>query len=429
VQIRRRFRDVLAALAISAVVLATCEAITRLADPALLQFRGIRFAGDVNSPILFMTDPILHWRLRPDVEVTFAGVRVRTDANGFRGPPPEEAERTVLILGDSVAFGFRVDEEESFASRLADLLNHSEASGVGWRTLNAAVPGYSSFQVRMQAEDLIHRFRPDYVVVCVGNNEAWPTLHTDREVHEERQPASRLVRILLHSRFLVWLKERIRPDVPRSFKAEAVAGAGPRVGREEYVENIAAIAAVAEREGARLLIAAPPVNLYFAPHRLGEVPDFEASQKRWAAIMALLEAENFSEASRRIDAALAEAPGRFDYLWLKGLTLALQGRVAAGEEVLEQAFENHVFAERFKRSYRQALQSFATRNQISFVDLAHVLHVAAGEDHLQGLQRLYLDWCHPTPEGHATLAEALARLLTEAEARGGEPGVQRAVRR
>ena len=33
------------------------------------------------------------------------------------------------------------------------------------------------------------------------------------------------------------------------------------------------------------------------------------------------------------------------------------------------------------------------------------------------------------PEGHAILAEALADLLTEAETRDGEAGVQRAVRR
>ena len=121
-----------------------------------------------------------------------------------------------------------------------------------------------------------------------------------------------------------------------------------RVGVEAYVENVAAVAALAERHGARVVLILPPVNLYYAPHRLVDVSDFETSQATWAEILALLERGEVRDARARIEAGLTAHPDRFDYRWLDGLALTLEGRVDEGEERLEQAFEAHPFPERTK---------------------------------------------------------------------------------
>ena len=55
---------------------------------------------------------------KPNVQVKVAGKKVKTDENGFRIPIKNykfyHNKQTILILGDSVSFGFGVSETDSF---------------------------------------------------------------------------------------------------------------------------------------------------------------------------------------------------------------------------------------------------------------------------------------------------------------------------
>src|SRR4051794_20426052 len=62
------------------------ELVLRIWQPVLEQYRGIYFSGDPNSPLLFQTDPRLHWKLRPDTRVTFLQIPVVINRDGMRGP-------------------------------------------------------------------------------------------------------------------------------------------------------------------------------------------------------------------------------------------------------------------------------------------------------------------------------------------------------
>src|SRR6266404_2954305 len=119
---RRWVGPAVAALAVG-LVWGVPEVITRIVDPPLRQYRGLYFGSDPSSPRLFMTDPRLHWRLRPGVDLTFLGTHVQTDAAGFRTSPGLAAgRRTVLCLGDSATFGWLVEGEQTFAAELQRLL-------------------------------------------------------------------------------------------------------------------------------------------------------------------------------------------------------------------------------------------------------------------------------------------------------------------
>jgi hypothetical protein len=171
------------------------EILVRIVDPPLQQYRDVQFGRDPNSPLLFVRDSRLHWKLRPNAEVLLQGRNVRTDPQGLLGEAPRAGERTLLVLGDSTAFGWGVGEGQSFAEVLQARLDATGASSPAappLRVLNAAVPGYSSFQVRLQAETLIPRWRPALVIVCVGNNEAWPVERSDREIDANRRVAAAL---------------------------------------------------------------------------------------------------------------------------------------------------------------------------------------------------------------------------------------------
>ena len=68
-----------------------------------------------------------------------AGVKIRTDENGFRIPTKNynfyNNQTSVLILGDSVSFGFGVEEEETFVGILRNKFEHN--------LLNASVIGHN----------------------------------------------------------------------------------------------------------------------------------------------------------------------------------------------------------------------------------------------------------------------------------------------
>ncbi len=91
-------------------------------------------------------DEELPYVLRPSVDTTARGHRVVIDENGMRvaedtAPPPAEARR-ILVLGDSVAFGFKMAFEETLGARLEDELE--SRTGRPHQVLNGGVEGYNT---------------------------------------------------------------------------------------------------------------------------------------------------------------------------------------------------------------------------------------------------------------------------------------------
>ncbi len=388
------------------------EVLVRIADPPLHSFRAIHFGGDPNSPTLFVKDPRLHWKLRPNVQLDFLSRPVRTDADGFRNSPQSDAEHLVLCLGDSTTFGWGMAQDEPFAAQLASLLPHDT-----WRVINAGVPGYSSFQIRLLAEQLVPRWKPDVVVICVGNNEAWPVYESDRELDEKRGAIVAVTSLLSHSKFLVWAAERYQPKEPRTFTAPELQDAEPRVSPAEFADNLERILQIAREHRARTIVLSPPVNLDVPPLRVDQFVAWSDWMQYVSRLNGLLKEHRYQEALDGVEKSLAADPGNFYYLWCKGSVLRAMGQQAEAREVFEQAFENHPYPERCKRSYREILRALAEKHHVAFVDVNALFLTAAAPD---PPARLYLDWCHPTPEGHQLIAKALAPIVQEKIASGNE---------
>ena len=72
-----------------------------------------------------------------------------TDGNGFRKTVPNvKSDKQILIIGDSVAFGVGVDDENTAASQLQRLI------GEQYEIINAGVGGYSGQQAFLMAKHL-----------------------------------------------------------------------------------------------------------------------------------------------------------------------------------------------------------------------------------------------------------------------------------
>jgi hypothetical protein len=116
-------------------------------------------------------DPDLGWHLHPDTTQAFRlrgefDTTVRSNQLGFRGPPlrprPDDVVRYV-VLGDSYAFGWGVEEDSTYAARLERMLLATAPEGLRFEVSNAALPGFGTFQ-RLRALESVLPFGVDAVI-------------------------------------------------------------------------------------------------------------------------------------------------------------------------------------------------------------------------------------------------------------------------
>jgi hypothetical protein len=196
---------------------------------------GLRwYGGSEASPgfqSLFMNDPAVGHRLKPEARTTYTTVEFSTDlainAQGVRDDEPigpkAAGERRVLVLGDSFVLAVQVPIAETFVERLEARLNaEAGAGGTRWRVINGGVQGYGPVNEWLFFDRVAAAFEPDLVVqmVYVGNDaieagdlRAWLT-------DGPPQPAAGAATLSAVRRFvrasLVWQMTRVRWDQLRS---------------------------------------------------------------------------------------------------------------------------------------------------------------------------------------------------------------------
>lgn len=80
----------------------------------------------------------------------------------------------VLVLGDSVAFGWAVRSEDTFSKQLERSLNLKKPAGYQFEVLNTGTRGYNTYQELRLLEEVGLQFSPDLVVLVYVNNDAEP---------------------------------------------------------------------------------------------------------------------------------------------------------------------------------------------------------------------------------------------------------------
>jgi len=111
---------------------------------------------------------------------------IRNNWSGFRGPDligPAGGKRPfrILCVGDSITFGFSVDQPDTYPRQLSELLAKRHP-GRPVEVINAGVPGWSWLQglrfLDLRSTDL----RPDLIIVGHGTNDQFfPSKFTDEE--------------------------------------------------------------------------------------------------------------------------------------------------------------------------------------------------------------------------------------------------------
>ncbi len=124
-------------------------------------------------------DPLLPYRLRQGAGLMSQGVPVRVNRFGLRGVEiarqPENGTRRILVLGDSVAYGWGLVESDTFPVQLGEELRRL---GLDVEVLNAGVPGYNTESALALLRHTGLSLAPDALVLGVSLNdfEATPSL-------------------------------------------------------------------------------------------------------------------------------------------------------------------------------------------------------------------------------------------------------------
>ncbi len=226
---------------------------------------------DAENVTIFEGDPLLFWRVRPNLErVIWDYTVVSTNEQGLRRSDPvgpkREGSLRIVSVGDSVTFGYRIpvvfpERPESYDREVLpyplalerDLRAANPNRDI--EVVNLAVPGYSSHQGLAWLRGEIANLKPDLVVACFGWNDVNERAATDREIMPADGYHVTLRRVASASQAVSHLVSALRAR--KAQRAQPFAGAVLRVPVDDYVDNFLAIARLAESHGASVAIIGP----------------------------------------------------------------------------------------------------------------------------------------------------------------------------
>lgn len=227
-------------------------------------------------PYEYVHDPELGWAHRPNhTGVVRVGVEATFDARGLREERalgPKRGQRA-LIVGDSVAFGHGLGQDETIARAL-------ERRMPGLEALNAGVPGYATEQEVRYLARLAPELEPDVVLLlfCLRNDLGVPPLDP-LGIAKDLAPASRAQAWLFdHSALAFAIGRALHRQAVRASREDAAAEpqflppdafvALPADARAKELarvrERLAAFRDVARAHGAQPLLVLCPEELLVA---------------------------------------------------------------------------------------------------------------------------------------------------------------------
>lgn len=222
---------------------------------------------------IFAGDPLLFWRLRPNLRgVLWDYTVVSTNVAGLRadGPllPKKKGSVRILCLGDSVTFGFRVPlafpnapgnydhKERPYPALLGQRLRDANP-GRAIDVVNMAVPGYSSHQALAWLRRDVERLAPDLVTICLGWNDVSPRELPDRMAMPVDAVHVLARRVVGSSQLLLRLSFAAGRVKHRLAQGDEQVALRPRATEGEFVANVLAAARVARAHHARVVVIAP----------------------------------------------------------------------------------------------------------------------------------------------------------------------------
>ncbi|MCB9795270.1 MAG: hypothetical protein H6741_21415 [Alphaproteobacteria bacterium] len=332
--------------------------------------------------------------------------------------------RRYFALGGSAVHGYGFTRPGAWAHGLEERLAQ-RWPGQDVEVINAGVIAWSSQQVLTLVKDILAHHEPDGLLIYAGNNELLEWFDARQYLPE---PAlrrwvrgltwARRLRRLRGYRLGVSLLADVQPGVwgqtsysdddalPRAQWAP-LTPADRDFAVASLAYNLGRVLELAEAAGVPVVLSTVGVNLDYAPGALVGAAGEGAAPLVEAGRQALREGADVSQAGAAIDAAFDQGhdPG-LPYAWAQALREA--GHPEAARVYYERALRWDENPHRALPEVNAELRRLG-RRAAGFVDGEQILNEAV-PDGLADWRVLY-DHCHPTPAGHALLAEGFAEVL------------------
>ncbi|MFC1475563.1 GDSL-type esterase/lipase family protein [Candidatus Zixiibacteriota bacterium] len=395
--------------------------------------------------------------------------------------PPNTTRILLLGDSSPVGLGLQ-RREEAFGELAAQLLQRKLRGQKKIELLNAAVSGYTSEQAKrfLQKEGL--QYQPDFVVCYLGNNDGSINGYlTDREIFAA-QDWSRTARTALNRLAMYRMLRALISPVLGGQGSAKTGSPLVRLSPGEFGENIEALADISRSIGARAIFVNPPVPYRWPAGLQFKIFSRMAdSAGQWVVadpvqqhlerpVAYCLDSATINRPYGRVDPYVREVlasayadQGAADsieayytdrlktspddplylnnlgvILWQKkefrravelfergvaldslfnvsrynlGIALADLGDSLRSREVLRETVDRDWYSLRIKTPYRQALFAAGASSGGLVLDAAELFRI-------HGNEQLFIDHCHPTPEGHALIAAELARMIDSLLTRG-----------
>ncbi len=229
------------------------------------RIRAFQFPVNPHEP-----DPYLAWKNQPNLRQE----PYLTTSHGIYSPREIPYERSgkayrLLVLGDSSTAGLGIDRQSNTWPQVLQ-----RELGEQVEIVNAAVIGYSSEQARTALSREYYKYKPDGILLYLGNNDGFGSRAPDRTLLEAtKTPKS------WFGHFDSWLVDRsaiyvslkmlaefINRHFDTDFSDEALKSA--RVPLDQSRENFDAMVRWGKDAGVDIYVVIPPVPLEYPPRVL-----------------------------------------------------------------------------------------------------------------------------------------------------------------
>ncbi|HEY8186291.1 MAG TPA: SGNH/GDSL hydrolase family protein [Pyrinomonadaceae bacterium] len=294
IPLRRRLVYVAIIYVVFLTLLAAIEICTRLTmshisslDLFVVTRQQIMQVADEKQSGIFEGDPLLLWRLKPNLDhavwdftvLSTNSEHLRSEQSSRQLQAKQPGAIRIVCLGDSVTFGYRVPPvwPETPSDYNPEWLPFPMLLEKELRTANPnhnievitmAVPGYTSHQGLAWLRRDIDRLKPDLLTVSFGWNDASFSDVPDHEAIRTNWSAVGVRWLIDNSQAFAhatrWL--RAKETAKLQLQDQGRLQSQPRIHKwpvarvslQEYLDNIVAIEQLGRERGARVIVIAAP---------------------------------------------------------------------------------------------------------------------------------------------------------------------------
>lgn len=109
-------------------------------------------------------NPAISYQLIPSMQKKAFRSTITTNNMGFRGSELDLTKPIIAMLGDSITFGYGLEDTETIPARLQELLSD-------FSVINAAAPGYNLTQQTAVYQEKIAHLNPQILILILHSND------------------------------------------------------------------------------------------------------------------------------------------------------------------------------------------------------------------------------------------------------------------